>query len=90
MQNKLKKDNPNYKTLLNFLLIFFFIYIAYIIEQSPLQRTRKTIYLLLGCLIILLFIQINFSKDSLLKIKEKLTFKKHLTPQKDEVRDFIE
>lgn len=85
-----RRENKNYKTTLNFLLIVFFIYIAYIIESSPLQKTRRSIYLLLGLGVILLFIKLNLTKESLLKMKDKFTLKRGQTENKDPVKEFIE
>ena len=85
-----RQENKNYKTTLNFLLIVFFIYIAYIIESSPLQKTRRSIYLLLGLGVILLFIKLNVTKESLLKMKDQLTLKRGQTEKKDPVKEFIE
>jgi len=65
MMNKNKKEaKEKSKNLLNICLVIFFIYIAYIIQESKIFNTRTTIYFCILITILLLFIKINFSKEN--------------------------
>ena len=52
------------KNLLNICLVIFFIYTAYIIQESKVFNTRTTIYLCILICIFLLFIKLNVSKEN--------------------------
>ena len=90
MYSNRRRENKNYKTLLNFLLIVFFIYIAYIIESSPLQKTRRSIYFLLAFGEVVVFIKLNVTRESLLNLKEQFTLRRAQTEKKDPVMEFVE
>lgn len=90
MYSNRRRENKNYKTLLNFLLIVFFIYIAYIIESSPLQKTRRSIYFLLAFGVVVVFIKLNVTRESLLNLKEQFTLRRAQTEKKDPVMEFVE
>ncbi len=65
MMNKNRKEaKEKSKNLLNICLVIFFIYTAYIIQESKIKNTRITIYFCILIMILLLFIKLNISKEN--------------------------
>jgi len=65
MENQKRKEvAEKTKNLLNICLFIFFIYSAYIIQESKIFNTRTTLYFCILIIILFLFIKINISKEN--------------------------
>lgn len=86
----MKLDERSMFLILNFILVFLFIFVAYIVEGADKYDRRIILYIILLFLVLGTLFKINISKERLEQIMVFLKLKAKQRDDKDEIKEYVE